>query len=436
MVFDFTKFSINAIKVIDEIRGTNSNPNNTVGAVEKTESRINAFYRALGLPAFVNEDNQRNLAFKHNNGNVFEDSGVSEVNKDKIQSRQIAFTRDIPEDKVKSFMDYNKFNIDDGIEIDKVNAKRIRGSLNPMFVDGNILIYPQSNRVAGAFHAKDYLIDDVKYKRPLIELITLLRFRGKGVYDSEINKAVQKDFSSTIPSLLGSIDFNLITSQIVSNLLLSVLEIPDFVNKTTQEINKTRTKTRKSFESLIANIPSEQPIESKSSLDGSIDKLKSKQEEIIDRNHALISLLEFDDTITGGEEITRNMKEALLSSSVLNMIEIPTEDINKKISDTQDKEKKFLKILKNLQQKMDIVLGIYCGISGIDILLTITALFIIEEKYLLGLLNSETQDNLSALKNKIDLKEVASVSESIVALEATLSDLFRLVTQKMKRGDG
>jgi hypothetical protein len=423
MTFDFNKFSINAIKTIDEIRATNSNPTNTMGSVERVESRINAFYRALGLPAFGTIGN-------YNNGNLFDISNISNEYRYKMFERKFDFTKNIPEEKIKSFLDYNNFNITDGLEIDETKAKRIRGSLIPMLVNGDISVYPKSNRVAGAFYDKDQILDDVQYRRPLIELITLLRLRGEGLYDTEINQAIREDFDLGL--FAGEVDFNIMTSQIVSNLLQVILEIPDFINKTIKEINKIRTQIRKNFKAEIANIPSEQPIESDSNLDGSIEKMKSSQQEVRNSNSILVSLLEFDDSITGGTEITRNMKDALLASVVLNMVESKIDEVDKQISDTQDKEKKLLSKLKGLQQKVDLILGIYSGISGIDILLIITALFIVERKYLLGLFNSEAQDRLLELKGNSDLGTVESVVGSIRALEAKVKELFDLIVQQIE----
>lgn len=426
MTFDLEKFTINAIKIIDEIRATKQKPGETTGSVEKTESRISAFYRALGLPAFVTTG--ADLP-KLNNGNVFDASAISASEITKSIVREVDFSTKLDEELVKNFLDYNEFDITDGIEVDGAPAKRVRGSLIPMFVNGNIPIYPQSSRVSEAFLKKDKKVSDNKYRRPLIELITLLRLRGRGISNTEINKAVRSDFFLLDSGLLGSTSVNIITAQVISNMLNAVLGIPIYVSNEIQKINETRTQIKTKFKDTIANIPSEQPISVKEEdLGGSVNKLKGEQQDLINRNRALTSLMEFDDTLTDGEDITRNMKDALLSSSVLNMIEVTADDTDKKIKESIDKEKKLIKTLKQSQQRLDIILGTFGGISGIDILLTITALFLIEEQFLLGLLNAETRDNLSKLKNDNKFDDVASVAESVKALQDKVIELYYTIT--------
>lgn len=422
MAFDFTKFTIDAIRSIDEIRALNATPQNTGSPVEKTESRINAFYRALGLPAF-------GQIYNYNNGNLF-DTELPNNTLAKLDARNILFSANIPEDTVQGLLDYNKFHVDDGLL-----GLRTRGILLPMMVNGNIHVFPQQNRVGGAFNAldDDLVIDDVQYKRPLIELITLLRLRNDGVSDNTIEQNVVNDFSSLDvgDDFFSGANFNALTAQIIVNLLKVVQTLPKFINKTVKEINSIRAEVRNNFKPVIANLPSAQPIESSSFNDGATDRIKALQQETSDQNNALFALLSFDDTITSGQEITKNAKNAILANSVINMIGFSESDEIKELQNTLDKEKKLLSRLKVLQQKVDTILGIYSGISGIDILLVITALFLINQEDLLGLLNAEALDRLSALKGGTSFTPVSNVFDSISALEAKTSDLFKIVIQKL-----
>lgn len=423
MAFDFVNFSTKAIKTIDEIRAVNSTPQNVGAAVEKVESRINAFYRALGLPSFGSSD-------ENNSGNYFK-TEVSDENLYKLFIRENSFLIDIPEDTVKGLLDYNKLKVDDGIKFNGDVPKRLRGSLIPMFVNGNILIFPKNNRVSGAFHVEDWVVDDIVYKRPLIELIALLRLRGSELSNKVVSNIIKNDFSFINPDLIGTVNFNVITSQISVNLLKIVSsDLPDFINKTVKEINNIRKQIRTSFKAEIANIPSEQPIELDSDQNGSLEKLKSIQEDIKGQNDVYLSLLEFDDSISNGKEITRNMKEAILSSSILDMIQVDSNDINNKISEETTRFKKLQVQLKTLQQKVDMILGIYSGISGIDILIVITALFLISEDNLLGLMNSASLDRLEDLKGT-DFTG-SDVLSSILALESKVNELYNELIQKIE----
>src|SRR5574343_935332 len=70
--FNFKEFATNMIKTIDGIRSFGRDSSNT-----PIESRINAFYRALGIPAVLeNTENGRPIDNK-NNGNAFPTTRLS-----------------------------------------------------------------------------------------------------------------------------------------------------------------------------------------------------------------------------------------------------------------------------------------------------------------------------------------------------------------------
>ena len=102
MPIDFVKFSINATKIIDEIRSTGADPKNlNNNSAMATESRINAFYRGLGLPAIrINENLEID---ESNNGNLFPNT-PGNANK-----RTINYDHDITEEEIRKFVESINF---------------------------------------------------------------------------------------------------------------------------------------------------------------------------------------------------------------------------------------------------------------------------------------------------------------------------------------
>jgi len=90
--------------------------------------------------------------------------------------------------------------------------------------------------------------------------------------------------------------------------------------------------------------------------------------------------------------------------------------------------------IKQVFRTMDLVLGTFSGISGIDILVVIIALFELDDTYLTGLLNEESKDRLKAVKgeNLPAVTGAKGVSESINKLQTEITKIFDELTEYIK----
>ena len=430
---NFESFGASAIRAIDEIRSTKADPKQRTGnSSKRIESRINAFYRALGLPAISTDG----TAFdRFNNGNTF----VYEPNDrrlgnilGRLDEREIVFDENIPEDIVNKFLDKNEFNILDSI----TQGKRTRGVLFPMFASGDFGIFPQSNRVSGAFFSKDNVIDGITYRRPLIELIILLRLKGIGAQDTVTQADVNSNFGALGEEVVdffspSNFSFNLITLEIIRELISSVFEIGNFVKDTVLKVNKLRPRLRTVYLDKKRNVAEEQSATKSSDKTGDIEKLKTKQLEEINKNNALLSLVEYDDTITNGAEITKNMKNAIFANLIVSLINSDAENINKQVEEREIEEKRVDQLLRSSQRSMDLLLGTFSGISGIDIIVVMTALFTMSLDSLLGLLDKESIVRLKKLKGVSNLESLGGgisvntdLFDSVSQLEARITKIF------------
>src|SRR5690606_14938224 len=156
-------------------------------------------------------------------------------------------------------------------------------------------------------------------ERPTIELIILLRLRGDGVQNSTLQSQLDQEFSDSLGEGFASdISLNIITFEIIRQLLRTTLNIKDVVRQTIQTLGRIRSEIRTVYEDDKANVPDEQPVVKSSSGDGSIEKLRSAQEIERARKNSLLAILEYDDTLNS-RSATKNMKDAWMAHSVLDL---------------------------------------------------------------------------------------------------------------------
>lgn len=444
MVFDFGKFASDALRAVDRIRSLSGDPTLIDGnPTEPIESRINAFYRALGLPAIVSNASK----FPGNNGNIHSIE-MSEDLKFKFSQRQKAFTDPIPENIVKSFLDGrkkiqetgedpNNLTIADGIKFLSNSSganipKRTRGSLFPLLVDGDIGIFPKENRIAVPFiTSKDVIEDDIKYERPLLEAIILVRLRSEGAGNAQLQDSLNQEFQESLgEDFFADADINIFTISILRELLNSILNIRNIVRKTVQDLGVIRANIRTAYNSQVANVPDEQPIaQSIQSETGHIELLKKQQERELATANSLLALLEYDDTISSGVEITKNMKDAWMADTLLNLITTKSQNIDVSLKETQTRLKKLEQLNKTQQRQMDLLLGTFAGLSGVDIMVVILSLFLISQEVLLGLLNEDNFERLRIIKGNANLDQLADPLSAVEIVEEKITQIYDLLQQ-------
>ena len=108
--FDFEKFAVSIISIVDSLRSKGR-----VGAKASVESRINAFYRAIGLPAVITSVNEETKEIKKvddfNNGNLSpEEQLPGHLYATDLLSRENNSRSPVSDDEVMTFLDKNKLN--------------------------------------------------------------------------------------------------------------------------------------------------------------------------------------------------------------------------------------------------------------------------------------------------------------------------------------
>jgi len=409
---DFIEFSTNIIKEVDSIRSSGKS-----GEIQ--ESRINAFYRAIGLPAIITDKKVELL--KKNTGNLFDkitDKGIE----DQLKNRENLFKENstlrqsenntIPE----KLFDFNTSSIKDSID-----GNGIRAKLFPMFVNANVGIFPQNRRIAGAFMSDEQLREDkIKYSRPLIETIVTLRVNELGAFNKETQSKI-KDYTQD--------EYKQVAIDIQAGIALSLSNIIVDMPYINERIGNIRKKT--SAQVVPETTPNQNPkIVENSKNSAELERQQKEQQQYMAIKEARLSLFSFEDTSGQTLSHTRNLKDAALASNLLNVIFSDSGQISMSAKETNKQKEKAVVELKKVFRDMDSILGTFSGLSGTDALVTIFALFKLDMDSLVKLLN---RDARIRLKNQIgiDYVENSDDSEDVLIAIDSLQVIVRKIIEEL-----
>lgn len=413
--FDFEEFAVRAIRNIDSIRS------HAKEGTLPVESRINAFYRAVGLPAVVPENEKelpKGRPDPYNNGNVG-DLNFNTYNV-RLDERQELYNKKIEDSEVEEFLDINKQNIKASISTSSGNRsnRRKRGVLFPMIVDGRLHVFPQYKRVGAAFMSQDELKHGkVQYKRPLIETILSVKLKGENIVDSTKQEDVNTAFESS-----GLQDLHKDAEARLSQTLNKVVFV---LEDTVKLINRARRSVGFNVVPKVENIPEEnQKIQESETRTGELEVMKSEQDIQTGTLNTILSIFEFDDTAGSAGSTTRNLRGDSLTGLFLEML-VPSKQAKRHSSRIDRQITKAKNDIKRAFRSLDLLLGTFSSISGVDVLVVISALYRLDSEYLVGLLNKESQDRLKAIRGNIPaISGAKGLLESITKLETEITKIF------------
>lgn len=165
---------------------------------------------------------------------------------------------------------------------------------------------------------------------------------------------------------------------------------------------------------------------------------------------AKLSLLPSEDSVYGTNSRTSQTKNTLKMSLVtpfINMLSYNLDKIKKEIQKTENDIKKWLNGTEKLRVELEAMTGEFTGLSVPDVIAVIIALFIIDEKYLIALLDTEVKEEMkkdTRLKDAIESvgnpDGLEKAKEATDALEIATQFVFDLlntsiqaVSDKMQR---
>lgn len=441
MKLDLSNFTKNIILEIDRKRCYLVDPQQGDEAEQLFESRINAFYRMLGLPAYSSQPKQFD---KYNNGNLFKVD--LERDSERLVKMSTASTRNethesakLDENNLAQFMrlDYNSVvKLSSGIRSAGGDYSWIRkkGSLFPMVVDGTRGVFPVSKRVAPAFVTEKELriatSGKETYQRPLLESIILLRLRGDGVSDALRDSVLLDDFVEQYLEKQKD-NPNLLSLEIIDRITTFIFGdrgVVEYTKKLLNSIAIVKTKISTYFDNTDNTI--QQPIFRAQDGTGNLEKQIAGVESMAGEANVRLSMFDYSDTAEG--QSLRNLRDTAGVSWVVDLASGSDEDaINRRKEELARVNKKAIVELKNNFRKLDELLGTFNGLSGVDVLIILLALFLIEEKYLVGLLNKDAQDRLNKIKGGAGISGTDDIT-AVEALQEKVKELYTTLDAKIE----
>lgn len=477
--FDALSFAQNLYQVIDSHRS--QMPANyfeltiapSASSGGSGETKLNAFYRMIGLPAVTDpvfvranlkdDEFQRTISqdgtlnYFHT---IYNDEAQDSAIFKKIRDRNDRLTAAANPERFAEFM-YKPIGLSEGVK-DSAAGQSRRTSIFPLVVDAAVPIYPLSRRIAPSFqhtiNGEDYIVSgsSTRLSRPLID--NIIYMRTKTINNEEgmaelrkqleaLSKSVGADESGEgVTKDIQDAGFTFIDLAIRTKLLQTLKSLANKFRIASSEVQELSAEITFIFK-VVSNPQMRSAQNSDIQLDikaGSLDiEIANLKSEIANQNG--ISFLLPTEQVKRREELRRlehnlkisNITQDVLISQLTSLITYEVDNLNRKLEEKQHERDEKLSRAEGLKQQLMYYTGEFSGLSIFDVICVIYGLFSIKPEYLVGLLNKDAQVRL--MKDEFfrtsDSGEGAksvfgtsppSVAESLAALEAKVKEAFRI----------
>lgn len=453
---------------------------------ERVESRLNTFYRLLGLPAtrdikkISGEDTGAGNKFLNQYGtiNYFSPGELSGVLKteqgdnigDFISKRETDFA------KKKSAIDFitmldNPLTFEQLKKLTKVTVTLDDGttverkpSIFPLVVDAATPIFPLSKRMAPLFYDGDFIIsgdNNTRLPRTFLESIIYMRTQRFTedmqrnineitknikvfVQNINANEQLTPEQQKAQTALLNSLgvsneqsDYNLIEAQTINRLVQAISasaknyrEVVKRAKELSKEVDfkpapkdTAKEKSGNTTEVVLAGSVG-------FSLESRIQALNSQ----IEKNNLILTLLPTNrvlkaDTrrrIADDEQGSANITPDIFVSEFTEIMALDNLQIQKQLREAQTQKNKKLREFEKLKSNIMYYSGEAQGLSIFDVLCIFLAMFTISLDNLIGLLNNDARARLQ--NNKFFQNQISQENNNIASV-SNLDQRFTALLQ-------
>ena len=480
--FDALAFAQNLYQVIDSYRS--QMPANyfeltiapTASSGNPGETKLNAFYRMIGLPAITNpsfiRENRENDEFSRTISQdgtlnyfhtLYGDELKDNVAFKKIRDRNDRLTTKPTAERFAEFM-YKPIGLSEGMK-DSSSGQSRRTSLFPLVVDAAVPVYPLSRRIAPSFqhtiNGEDYIVSGstTRLSRPLIDNIIYMRTKTINNEEGAAELAAQlknlaesagTDFSGNdVKKDIQDAGFTFIDLAIRTKLLQTLKSLSNKFKASVNEVQELSAEITFVF-TPVSNpeMRSSQSYDIKSEHKaGSLDIEISRLESEIANQNGIVFLLP-SEQVKRREEIRRlehnisisNITQDVLISQLTSLLTYEVDNLNRKLAEKQHARDEKLSRAEELKRLLMYYTGEFSGLSIFDVICVIYGLFSVDSKYLVGLLNRDAQNRLtedeffrppSSAQGSTSVESILgytppTVEKSLAALEEKVSEAFRI----------
>lgn len=485
--FDVISFAKNILREVDKIRAsqpqfddvTNTNYN------QPAESRLNAFFRLIGLPMFVTlkskNDNAdsfglsgdihltpgygRGFSTKLSNYDIEDSSGMEMLSK--RESLLLGEEGEIGSERKNAAMTLAitypldlEANIPDGESMEPkmiVTADGDREAfkrLTPLiccYIKGGIT--PISNELARPFlpDIKQQMPDEeTVLPKPFIESVIRTRLISMG-NASAIQKNNEDEFFSSIETMVGGPEefdkafekneelfqkTGLLERYVINKLMASLEQLAakwvslkrqrdSLRNKVSFKVSVETTSGKSSPLAKNVSVTADSIQAENSSYGQNIKKMRADEA----REMVILSLLSTDDIntndINSKIKNTKNVSSTALITPFITLVSGDLDQIKKNITNYNNEIKVLAKKVEDLRLELEMMTGEFTGLSVPDVVIVITALYLLKKDDLVALLDKETIENMK--KDKVLEAFVANKTFDTAAAEQAVGNLKDIV---------
>lgn len=452
--FDVIAFARNILDEVDRVRAFRDDVDEDTreGFGLPTEPRINAFFRLIGLPMFVTvkEKDNAGLPGGLKEGDIHITPGYSQSFSRMLSDYDIDNAADVKRDllnrqetllksetgmgsketnaNMTSAMTYLlplAANIPDDQRMisGKVGSgdsmRTVFKKLKPLmttYMEGGIR--PIRNELARPFlrDPKEQLVDsETALPKPFIETVIRTRLVSCAGGGSAQQQQNQRDFLASLEEFVGEEQFseiydtnpelfssgdlleNFIVSRLVGSLSqlakqwVEIQKVQQRINQQTkfQIVIKTMSSKRSPFGKRTA-VAADTVLAENSDIGRRLNSLRKKQV----KQEALLSLLPTEDMMTNDEnqkvKNTRNVALAALVTPFATLVSSSLIQIKKEIAAIEGDLAKKGQEIEKLRLQIEMMTGEFTGLSVPDVVVVIAALFMMDKKDLIMLLDSDS----------------------------------------------
>ncbi len=464
------------------------------------ESRVNTFFRLIGLPhivkidkitenediiggessdakvltpgfklgygvefAYISNSEKKDLKIKWDNKQPVLYSTLSNREKQLSLIDNDTYSSESKSNRIKAF----KKPLSPKMNFDGTYQKReVFKSLSP-FISSYVDVFPKTKNLARPFlqDPKKGFIINTELKRPFLETVILIRFVNlSGAANKKTSEYTKKMWlnlkQQTESAYSDKAEMKFMASLLPENgTIIEAFIVERLVTVVSQLARKWTAITKNITEILkhidVAFVPitpgakqhpfgkqsNQASFEAKNSED---DKKISELEAKIRQSEAIISLLPIQDSIAKNSEgnsiSARNVMSNALTSPFISILTKSLDEKKKKLNESKRKRKEMSQKADRLRLEIEMMTGEFSGLSVPDVVFTIMALFLLDKKELLYMLDSDvlkemkkdTKFKVILEKEEISSSTPAQTLEAVEKLKDKVANLYTLFEMEVK----
>ena len=394
-----------------------------VGTGEAGESAPNCFLRLLGMPAVRDESEISFNPTKAGDRSEFlthisQSSTLNYFTQSSFGSRfgealQATIDRGFFAGKKQTAADYQEM-IENPLPIsESLTASGRRPKLLPPSVDASVPIFPLSRRVAPSFNSGDFFVSGGRKRlsRPFIEHVIYMRtkvFSGGG--DPELVRQISElieaetgdeELAAKLPSAFTEVERSIVEKflQAMRQSAKKYAEVLALAKKLQAEVAFETAPVSNPEQRSITPLSSNPEIGVTTSIGAKIQILNKV---LAAENAFLVSLP--TESVNRADRIRRiedeipaqNIKADVFVSEFVDLLGFERASLEEELA--QAKQEERAKIMQVEQVKRDLMFytGEFVGLSIFDVLCIFYAMFTVELRFLIGLLNNDAKERLKS----------------------------------------